>query len=58
MVASLKIKGKLNQKIIKGYAIPAVLIIFEINFLRILSAATPKRTMVGLRPQNYKKIES
>ena len=43
MVASLKIKGKLNHKIIKGYAIPAVLIIFEINFLMILSAATPKK---------------
>ena len=38
MVASLKIKGKLNKKIIKGYAIPTVLIIFEIYFLIILSA--------------------
>ena len=28
MVASLKIIRKLNKKIIKGYAIPAVLIIF------------------------------
>ena len=28
MRTSLKIKGKLNKKIIKGYAIPAVLIIF------------------------------
>lgn len=43
MVASLKIKGKLNKKIIKGYAIPTVLIIFEIYFLIILSAATPKK---------------
>ena len=34
------------------------LIIFEINFLIILSEATKNNKWVGLRPQNYKKIES
>ena len=38
----------LNKKIIKGYAIPAVLIIFRINFLLILSAAT-HRSAFGLK---------
>jgi hypothetical protein len=52
MVASLKIIRKLNKKIIKGYAIPAVLKIFEINFQRILSEATP---LTNKQKKNYEK---
>ena len=59
MVATLKIIKKLNQKIVKTMQQEintTHFIIFEINFLTILSKATTNNERSACRPQNYKKI--
>ena len=55
----LKIIKKLNQKIVKTMQQEintTHFIIFEINFLTILSKATTNNERSACRPQNYKNI--